>query len=55
MQPLDPIAMGSLLAKAGMDLDDIETFFEHARLDLDAYVRTGKPFDTLRMYDSRED
>lgn len=55
MQPLDPIAMGSLLAKAGMDLDDIETFFEAARLDLDAYVRTGKPFDTLRMYDSRED
>ena len=55
MQPLDPIAMASILTKAGMSLEDIEVFFEASRLDLDDYVRTGKPFDTLRMYDSRED
>jgi putative phage-type endonuclease len=54
MQPIDPIKMGSLLTEAGMELDDIELFFEAARMDLDAYVKTGKPFDTLRMYDSKE-
>lgn len=54
MQPLDPIAMASLLSKAGMELDDIEAFFEAARLDMDGFVKTGKSFETLRMYDAKE-
>jgi putative phage-type endonuclease len=54
MQPLDPIAMASLLEKAGLDLDTIEAFFAEARLDLDDFVKVGKAFDTVRMYDSKE-
>lgn len=55
MQPLDPIAMASLLEKAGLDLDTIETFFENARLNLDDFVKVGDPFETVRMYDSHEE
>ena len=55
MQPLDPIAMASLLNKAGLELDDIEVLFENARLNLDDFVKTGQPFKTFRMYDSREE
>jgi putative phage-type endonuclease len=55
MQPLDPIAMASLLEKAGLDLDTIETFFESARLNLDDFTKIGEPFETVRMYDSREE
>ena len=55
MQPLDPIAMATLLEKAGLDLDTIETLFENARLNLDDFVKIGDPFETVRMYDSREE
>lgn len=55
MQPLDPIAMASLLEKAGLDLETIETLFESAQLNLDDFVKVGAPFETVRMYDSREE
>ena len=55
MQPLDPIAMASLLSKAGLELDDIEVLFENSRLNLDDFVKVGDPFKTFRMYDSREE
>ncbi len=55
MQPLDPIAMATLLEKAGLDLDAIEILFDHARLNLDDFQKIGEPFETVRMYDSRED
>ena len=55
MQPLDPIAMASLLEQAGLDLETIETLFENARLNLDDFVKIGEPFDTVRMYDSKEE
>ena len=54
IQPLDPIAMATLLEKAGLDLDVIEVFFEESRLDLDKFQKRGAPFNTLRMYDSKE-
>lgn len=53
LQPLDPIAMATLLEKAGLDLDVIEVFFEESRLDLDKFQKRGKPFDTFRMYDAK--
>ena len=55
IQPLDPIAMATLLEKAGLDLDTIETLFENARLNLDDFQKIGAPFETVRMYDSREE
>jgi putative phage-type endonuclease len=54
LQPLDPIAMATLLEKAGLDLDVIEVLFEEARLDLTRFEKRGKPFSTLRMYDSKD-
>lgn len=54
MEPLDPISMASLLTDAGLDLDTIETFFQAAKLDLGKFEKEGKPFETLRIYDTRE-
>lgn len=55
IQPLDPIAMATLLEKAGLDLDTIEKLFENARLNLDDFQKIGAPFETVRMYDSHEE
>lgn len=54
LQPLDPIAMATLLEQAGLDLDVIEVLFEEARLDLDKFQKRGEPFSTFRMYDAKE-
>ena len=54
IQPLDPIAMATLLEKAGLDLDVIEVFFEESRLDLSKFQKRGDPFSTFRMYDAKE-
>jgi len=53
LQPLDPIAMATLLEKAGLDLDVIEVLFDGARLDLDTFQKRGEPFNTFRMYDAK--
>ena len=53
VQPLDPIAMATLLEQAGLSLDVIEALFENARIDLTKFQKRGEPFSTLRMYDAK--
>lgn len=55
MEPLDPIAMAALLMQAGLDTDTIETLFGAAKLDFAKFEKQGKPFETLRIYDTHEE